>query len=157
MVRMNARFVDLLASTRKPIMGELHPALIPLVRKGIVKVGRLHFLQEFIQRQSTAPKNLDAIGLEDWVNRFHLEDYARTDLLRQSLRFMNEMFKRWRRQRSVGTLNSFVSLPTESKAAVVSFHLARHGLAWLSDDFEGYQNEAVLEISSRDAAFFKLL
>ncbi len=157
MVRMNARFADSLAAASKPILGDLHPALVPIAREGIVKVGRLYFLKSFIRQRSTAPKDLDEIGFEHWVNHLHLDDYVATDHLRQSLRFMNQVLAHWNRQKRVGALNSFVSLPKNRKSAVLSFHLVRPGQTYLDDDLEGYRSEAVLEISSRDMSFFKPL
>jgi hypothetical protein len=157
MVRMNARFADFLAAARKPILGELHPALAPIAREGIVKIGRLYFLKSFIRQRSTAPKELDEIGVEHWVNHFHLDDYVAVDHLQQSLRFMNQVFEQWNRRRSVGVLNSLVALAKNGKSAVLSFHLVRPGQTYLDDDLEGYRSEAILEISSRDVSFFKLL
>lgn len=157
MIRMNARFADFLAAAPRPVLGKLQPGALTIIRKGLVESDGHVFLKEFLSRRAYPPKDWqEADRFEHWVNRFHLEDYASADLLGQSLLFIRSMLQQWLQRPRRRVLNAFVFLPKNQRTAVLSFHISR-GRSLLADDLDDFQSEAVLEISSKDMSFFKLL
>lgn len=91
---------------------------------------------------------MDKTGIECPANHIHLEDYVKLDPLgqfRQAVLFVKQL------ARLLGEVipeNEFQG-NFERDSAIVGFHKVRAGEEWLSDDLEGYKDDAlyVLTIS----------
>lgn len=100
-------------------------------------------------RQADFP---DATGYECFVNHVHIEDHVlgkgtgSISVHKQALEFARRL--------SESLSSSFpgklflVILACSESGSSARFHLARQGQSWLSEDLEGYAEEAILTIET---------
>jgi hypothetical protein len=154
MIRMNRAFVHAIRSLRvegkRPLVSELKE----IARGGIIDIDGCSLLaREVGHTNATVNDFPDKTGFECFVNHIHVDEYASEFLADQTICFVSEVLNEWNKKYADGELNAIVGL---KDGATVRFHRRRENEFWLAGNLDGY-NEAILEISSPDTAFFDLI
>src|SRR5262249_56664019 len=102
----------------------------------------------------------DRTGYECFVNHIHIDDYVSEDIVNQSIGYASKVLHKWNDEKFDGELISIISVSKKNECsrrdeATVRFHYRRRNESWLASDLDGTE-EAILEISSSDLAFFEL-
>lgn len=90
----------------------------------------------------------DHTGYECFVNSIHIDDYVNGDYLVYAFLFVEKCFNYWNKLGRDEVLNAVIS--KNRFGSVVKIHLVREGQSWLSNDIEGYREEAILSIHSSE-------
>jgi len=131
----------------------LDPELLALLQSGFSNRYGCIFYAGFEQSVSSRARRKelwDKTGIECSANHIHLEDYVKLDPLvqfRQAVLFVKQLARLL--GRSYPRTSFRVILSVNRDGAIVRFHKVRAGEEWLSDDLEGYKDDAlyVLTIS----------
>lgn len=129
----NSRMRTLLdADTRKK--SEFPTALRKILKKEFISIGEGIFfecfstknLKEIVARKAFT----DMSGLENSANRFHIEDYCKTDVLDSGLKFLEEFDLLWKRKFPVVACSAYLTFDKHLEFGDVctfSFFLIREG------------------------------
>jgi uroporphyrinogen-III synthase len=135
-MRANRRMQRLLKRTGSP--KRLAPKLKGILDAGLVERDECLLLASEAAR-SFGRELMDALGYECFANHIHIADFE------QAWLYANELTKMLSRSR-FGKCAVLVSF--DGKDATVRFHRIRPGQSWLSENLEGYQEEAIAVLYS---------
>jgi hypothetical protein len=161
MIRMNGPFVSLLKSLRNERRLPLTEQLDAIINDGIVVIDDCYLLSREANANTHVTINdfPDKTEYECFINHIHIDDYVSEDLVNQSISYASKVFHKWNEQQFNGELISIIAFNeiecSKKPGATVRFHHRRQNESWLADDLDGF-DDAVLEISSSDLAFFDL-
>lgn len=124
---------------------DLPAKLSDLLSAGVVDQDGCVFLAQLAKRASSASRSdfPDLTGYECFVNHVHVDDYV-DDANPQTLAAMGVVFARGLCEllsKRSGDFNVIVG--SDDLSCSVRFHQVRAGEAWLNDDLESYQDEAI--------------
>ncbi len=124
----------------------LAPALAKLSESPLEVVGDAVVLRDLLDG-SALPSFEDAVSMEAWVNKIHIEDYVSSDrteeLLAQAVLFGEALVTRLASIRR--PFRILLSLDAEANAVTVRFFVRRPNQSWGSDDVECYGSEEVIQ------------
>jgi hypothetical protein len=155
MIKTNARFLPFLHALRSESAGSLSPELKEICDQGFVCKGAA-FVLKFLADEKvnfTAQDLIDLTGYECLMNKVHVNDFAKSNLHRQTFQFVEKMHRKWIATYPAETLHSIISI--NEGEIVVRFHSRRAGQKYLNDDLDLFLEEGVLEADSQDTDFFK--
>jgi hypothetical protein len=161
MIRMNGPFVSLLKSLRNERRLPLKEQLDAIANDGLVVIDECYLLSKEAHNTINVAINdfPDKTGYECFINHIHIDDYVSEDLVNQSISYASKVLHKWNEQQFDGELISIIGFDedecSKKRGAVVRFHYRRQNESWLADDLDGF-DQAVMEISSSDLAFFDL-
>ena len=141
--------MDAVLQSQHPI--DLPAKLSDLLSAGFVDQDGCVFFAQFAKRTSGADHSdfPDLTGYECFVNHVHIDDYVE-DADPQTLAAMGVAFARrlceLLSERS-GDFNVIVG--SDDLSCSVRFHRVRASEAWLGDDLESYQDEAIAVLTAR--------
>jgi hypothetical protein len=92
----------------------------------------------------------DETGFEAFINHIHVEDYLPRDTPQSTVREQASEFVRQLADKLVAAHpeRDFHIIVAISDSCTVRFHTDRPGQSWLSDDIEGYLDEAVMSLTT---------
>ena len=140
--------MDAALQSQHPI--ELPAKLSDLLSAGFVDQDGCVFFAQFAKRTSGASRSdfPDLTGYECFVNHVHIDDYVE-DADAQTLAAVGVAFaRRLCELLSARTGDFNVIVGSDDLSWSVRFHRVRAGEAWLSDDLESYQDEAIAVLTA---------
>jgi hypothetical protein len=142
--------MDATLQSQHPI--ELPAKLSDLLSAGFVDKDGCLFFAQFAKRTSGADRSdfPDLTGYECFVNHIHIDDYIE-DADAQTLAAIGVSFARRLCELLSARSGDFnVIVGTDELSCSVRFHRIRAGEAWLSDDLESYQDEAIAVLTTHE-------
>ncbi len=131
---------------------ELAPELAALLAAGFDEMDGCVVLRAFHHSatRTSVAKCHDETGFEAFINHVHIEDYlpdgtGEDDALMQASDFVRQLADQLAASYPDREFHVIVGI---SDSCTVRFHAERPGQAWLADDIEGYEREAVMSIST---------
>ena len=130
---------------------ELPAKLGELLSAGFIDQDGCVFFADLAKRAGSASRSdfPDLTGYECFVNRVHIDDYVEgadeSTLAALGVAFARRLSDLLSNGR--GEFNVIVG--SDELSCSVRFHRVRAGEAWLSDDLESYQDEAIAVLTTR--------
>lgn len=144
-MNINKKMAEILGDVNSDV--QLSKDLWKMANSGFVNHDECWFLGALSHncRDSLKEHFADCIDYERFVNSFHVEDYAKNDVLSESVLFCKTVLKKWKDQHSE---NMRAVLSVNDGAYVVHFYLTRGDVS-LYENVEDFYLEALMVIDSR--------
>jgi hypothetical protein len=151
--RMSAIYTELDLNKLVDSIG-LNQQLLQLLQPGFIEINGAVLLKtlEKLGRNAKLESFPDITGYECFVNHIHIEDYlddsgvSSNELLKKGHKFAQALLEKL--STTFPNKPFKVIMAHNDSDCSVRFHMVRDGENWLSDDLEGYDQEAILIIET---------